>query len=137
MSKSAVFGAYAAILVGSAVSGALPAAAGDWHHREAVEIVPYGHVYRVPWYDQHPWIGTGPGYYYSHHPDHIPAYPKPLTGYPVPIYDVGQPVVHAVPRHRVGAHAEWCAARYRSYDVGTDTYQPFDGPRRYCRSPYG
>lgn len=90
------------------------------------------------WYDQDPWIGTGVGYYYSQHPDHIPAYPKRLTGYAVPIYDTARPVTHAVPRHRArfSAHVEWCAARYRSYDLRSDTWQPYDGPRVYCRSPY-
>jgi hypothetical protein len=34
------------------------------------------------------------------------------------------------------AHVEWCAARYRSYDARTDTWQPYHGPRRYCWSPY-
>jgi hypothetical protein len=129
------------MLVGSAALS-FPAAAGDRHHHhhhhhrvEVVHVAPHVHV---PWYHQPPWIGTGPGYYYSHHPDHIPAWPKPLTGYPVPIYDVGRPVVHVVPRYRVvvSGHVEWCAARYRSYDVRTDTWQPYHGPRRHCRSPY-
>ena len=34
------------------------------------------------------------------------------------------------------AHYNWCAARYRSYDARTNTYQPYEGPRRQCRSPY-
>lgn len=38
----------------------------------------------------------------------------------------------------VGAHEEWCFARYRSYRVEDNSYQPFDGSsRRQCRSPYG
>jgi len=38
----------------------------------------------------------------------------------------------------VGAHEEWCYARYRSYRVDDNSYQPFDGgPRRICSSPYG
>ena len=131
MSKSIVAAACAAILAGTVLPGASPAAAGDrYHHRE---IVRYGHV---PWYHQEPWIGTGPGYYYSQHPDHIPAYPKPLTGYAVPIYDTSPPVVRLVPRYRVSGHEEWCAARYRSYDSWSDTWQPYRGPRRHCRSPY-
>lgn len=35
------------------------------------------------------------------------------------------------------AHATYCANRYRTYDAATNTFQPFDGPRRECRSPYG
>ncbi|SFB43595.1 BA14K-like protein [Rhizobium sp. NFR07] len=38
----------------------------------------------------------------------------------------------------VGAHEEWCYARYRSYRVDDNSYQPFEGgPRRVCSSPYG
>lgn len=33
-------------------------------------------------------------------------------------------------------HAEWCSTRYRSYDVSTNSYQPFSGGRRTCVSPY-
>lgn len=31
------------------------------------------------------------------------------------------------------AHARYCAARYRSYDPYSNTYQPYNGPRRICR----
>lgn len=33
-------------------------------------------------------------------------------------------------------HAEWCAQRYNSYRVSDDSYQPYNGPRRSCESPY-
>jgi hypothetical protein len=37
-----------------------------------------------------------------------------------------------------GAHEEWCFARYRSYQVEDNSYQPLaGGPRRACQSPYG
>ena len=107
------------------VAGLSAATAGEWHHHAA-------------WYDQHPWIGTGVGFYYSQHPDHIPAWPKRLTGDAVPIFETARPVTHVAPRHRArfGAHAEWCAGRYRSYDLRSDTWHPYDGPRATCRSPY-
>lgn len=35
------------------------------------------------------------------------------------------------------AHVEWCYDRYRSYRASDNTYQPYNGPRRQCRSPYG
>lgn len=47
---------------------------------------------------------------------------------------VSQPPVRAVP---VDAHAEWCHARYRSYRAWDNTFQPYNGPRRQCISPYG
>jgi hypothetical protein len=33
-------------------------------------------------------------------------------------------------------HVEWCYARYRSYRSFDNTFQPYHGPRRQCRSPY-
>ena len=34
------------------------------------------------------------------------------------------------------AHYRWCEARYRSYRVRDNTFQPYNGPRRQCISPY-
>lgn len=33
-------------------------------------------------------------------------------------------------------HYSWCQARYRSYDSRSNTFQPYNGPRRQCLSPY-
>ena len=35
------------------------------------------------------------------------------------------------------AHVEWCYDRYRSYRAYDNTFQPYNGPRRQCNSPYG
>ncbi len=35
------------------------------------------------------------------------------------------------------AHEDWCYRKYRSYRAYDNTYQPYSGGRRYCRSPYG
>jgi hypothetical protein len=34
------------------------------------------------------------------------------------------------------AHTQWCEQNYRSYDIATDTFQPYVGPRQRCVSPY-
>lgn len=34
------------------------------------------------------------------------------------------------------AHAHWCSGQYRSYRVEDNSYQPYNGPRRECESPY-
>jgi hypothetical protein len=34
------------------------------------------------------------------------------------------------------AHAQWCMQTYRSYNPADDTYQPYNGPRQPCVSPY-
>ncbi|WP_265518065.1 BA14K family protein [Nitratireductor luteus] len=33
-------------------------------------------------------------------------------------------------------HVSWCYDRYRSYRAYDNTFQPYNGPRRACRSPY-
>ena len=33
-------------------------------------------------------------------------------------------------------HYQWCESRYRSYRASDNTYQPYNGPRRRCNSPY-
>jgi len=35
------------------------------------------------------------------------------------------------------AHIRWCQNRWRSYRASDNSYQPFNGPRRACVSPYG
>ena len=48
------------------------------------------------------------------------------------------PVYRAQPRVRgADAHVRWCYDRYRSYNAADNSYLPYSGPRRACRSPYG
>lgn len=35
-----------------------------------------------------------------------------------------------------GSHVNWCANRYRSYRAYDNTFQPYNGPRKQCVSPY-
>lgn len=62
----------------------------------------------------------GSPYYYGH--------PYAYRAYPV------------APRRYYGgamsAHVAWCYDRWRSYRASDNTYQPYNGPRRQCRSPY-
>lgn len=39
-------------------------------------------------------------------------------------------------RSSSSAHVQWCYNRYRSYRAWDNTYQPYNGPRRQCYSPY-
>ena len=41
-----------------------------------------------------------------------------------------------IPAGNMAAHDNWCAQRYRSYDRASKTFQPYNGPRKYCNSPY-
>lgn len=40
------------------------------------------------------------------------------------------------PVYRGNAHVSWCYDRYRSYRASDNTFQPYNGPRRQCISPY-
>jgi len=40
-------------------------------------------------------------------------------------------------RYSGDAHTSWCYDRYRSYRASDNTFQPYNGPRKQCRSPYG
>jgi len=39
-------------------------------------------------------------------------------------------------RHGGDAHVQWCYERYRSYRASDNTFQPYNGPRQQCYSPY-
>lgn len=52
---------------------------------------------------------------------------------------VGGALAAPAPVYRGGggsAHVEWCYNRYRSYRASDNTFQPYNGPRRACYSPY-
>jgi hypothetical protein len=34
-------------------------------------------------------------------------------------------------------HVRWCTDRYRSYRAWDNSFQPYNGPRQRCNSPYG
>ena len=46
-----------------------------------------------------------------------------------------QPAVRS-PIRLSGAHVQWCSERYRSYRTSDNSFQPYNGPRQSCRSPY-
>jgi hypothetical protein len=49
---------------------------------------------------------------------------------------IAQPPAPPPRRGLSQAHIEWCFDRYRSYRVSDNTFQPYHGPRRQCRSPF-
>jgi BA14K-like protein len=57
----------------------------------------------------------GSGYYDPNYVPYRPRYYSPAGG---------------------SAHVQWCYARYRSYRVQDNSWQPNYGPRRQCISPY-
>ncbi|MCP4383679.1 MAG: BA14K family protein [Hyphomicrobiales bacterium] len=45
------------------------------------------------------------------------------------------PRYHSAPRGS-SAHVTWCYNHYKSYRASDNTFQPYHGPRKRCRSPY-
>lgn len=51
-------------------------------------------------------------------------------------YEPPRRVYRRVERNYDDAHVQWCYDRYRSYDAYSNTFQPYNGPRQICYSPY-
>lgn len=49
---------------------------------------------------------------------------------------IGGGMASQQPQRLSRAHVRWCQDRWRSYRVSDNSYQPFNGPRRACVSPY-
>lgn len=52
--------------------------------------------------------------------------PRRVYVQPAPVYQAGYSQ----------AHYNYCTHKFRSYHAPSNTYQPFNGPRRQCRSGY-
>lgn len=85
---------------------------------------------------RHGWYRGHRGYRYAR-----PGY-RHYNGYwfPLAAFGAGAIIGGAIANDRgyVGgsSHVNWCANRYRSYRAYDNTYQPYNGPRRQCNSPY-
>jgi len=100
--------------------------------------------------------GYRPGYHPGYRPGYRPGYWNGHYGYryqrpgyryyngwwyPLAAFGVGAAVGSAIaqPTYRGGysnAHYQWCEDRYRSYRASDNTFQPYNGPRQQCVSPY-
>lgn len=93
-----------------------------------------GHRYRH-------WRGDryyGPRYYGHRHYRHRRGNAGAIIGGLAAGAIIGGALAAQQPRYYRGgnAHVQWCHARYRSYRAYDNTFQPYNGPRRQCRSPY-
>lgn len=89
-----------------------------------------------------------PGYYHGHrgYREYRRGYRRHNDGwwYPLAAFGAGAVIGGALaapsaPPRAAGInprHYQWCAGRYRSYDSYSNTFQPNQGPRRQCLSPY-
>lgn len=87
----------------------------------------------------------GDNYYFNGHRgfrDHRPGY-REHNGwwFPAAAFIAGAVITGAIQNQgnvvRGGnAHVQWCYDRYRSYRASDNTFQPYNGPRQQCYSPY-
>lgn len=62
--------------------------------------------------------------------------------YPLAAFTAGAVIGNSLNQPRViyrnsgGSHTQWCYNRYRSYRASDNTFQPYNGPRQQCYSPY-
>ena len=77
-----------------------------------------------------------PGYRYHRHP-HYRHHRYRRRHNPWP-YIVGGIIIGGIIYQSAtwDRHVRWCYNRYRSYNHRSNTYQPYHGSRRRCRSPY-
>jgi hypothetical protein len=73
--------------------------------------------------------------------DYRPGYRRHSDGwwYPLAAFGLGAAIGGAIanqPSAGSGSHERWCANRYRSYRAYDDSFQPYNGPRQRCISPY-
>ncbi|MBB3915225.1 BA14K family protein [Rhizobium fabae] len=106
----------------------------------AVESVQYRRYYRGDYY-RPGWYGGYRGYsYYRPGYRHYNGYWYPLAAFGTGVIIGG--AIAAQPRYVApapsmgSAHVAWCANRYRSYRAYDNTFQPNNGPRQQCYSPY-
>ena len=83
----------------------------------------------------------GYAYYHGHrgYRHHRPGY-REYNGwwFPLAAFAAGAIITGAIDNDRSygSAHVRWCYDRYRSYREWDNTFQPYEGPRRQCYSPY-
>lgn len=71
--------------------------------------------------------------YYRHDGPGVGIY----LGVPGPVIRHAEPRRYQQRQVRLSrAHVNWCENRYRSYRAWDNTFQPYEGPRRQCWSPY-
>jgi hypothetical protein len=111
-----------------------------------------GESSRRVWRDGRRWRDDGPRYRnrdndrrsyrgYRGHREYRQGYKRHSDGwwYPAAAFVAGAIITGAIAnqnRASGSAHVDWCYDRYRSYRASDNTFQPYNGPRKLCYSPY-
>lgn len=84
-----------------------------------------------------------PGYWNGHngYRNSRPGYRRHNDGwwYPMAAFALGAAIVGSTAPSQPAvnrSHVNWCANKYRSYRAYDNSYQPYQGPRAQCYSPY-
>ena len=77
------------------------------------------------------------GWRYRHYRPYRRSYPGLYFGLGVAPYAYYYAPRRYYRRGGNAAHVRWCYDHYRSYRAWDNTFQPYHGPRRQCRSPFG
>ncbi|MBB6261603.1 hypothetical protein FHS77_002162 [Paenochrobactrum gallinarii] len=95
---------------------------------------------------QHSYRPARPGHWNGHngYRHSRPGYRRHNDGwwYPIAAFALGAAIVGATTPQQPArptmrqAHVNWCASKYRSYRAYDNTFQPYNGPRKLCYSPY-
>ena len=106
-----------------------------------VELVKHRKWHRRYYHDDdYSWYRGHRGYKY-----YRPGYRRHDNGFwfPLAAFAAGALITGAITnnnnvivRGSGSAHVNWCYDRYRSYRAYDNTFQPYEGPRRQCYSPY-
>ena len=96
---------------------------GEWNR-------PYWHRRYGGYYGHGGYYGRG--YYHNDYHDNAGAIIGGLAAGAI----IGG-IIASQPRYYGGGgHTSWCYSRYRSYRAYDNTFQPYNGPRQQCYSPY-
>ncbi len=91
------------------------------------------------WHGHRRWRGHDRYYGHRHYRRHRHNNAGAIIGGLAAGAIIGGAIASQQPRYYRGggnAHVRWCYDRYRSYRASDNTFQPYNGPRRACRSPY-
>ncbi|MCV3735467.1 BA14K family protein (plasmid) [Rhizobium sp. TRM96647] len=106
----------------------------DWQRDRRQARRDYNRGYRNGYYNGHRgYRYARPGYRYHD------GYWFPLAAFATGAIIGGAITAPRAPAYSGGgsAHTQWCYNRYRSYRAYDNTFQPYNGPRQQCYSPYG
>lgn len=102
---------------------------------DLVQVRDQGH--RVLRNRHHNWRGHRGYRYYRHgYRRHSDGFWYPLAAFSAGAIIGGAIAAPSVRVRSANPHRRWCRNHYQTYRAADNTFQPYNGPRRQCVSPY-